>query len=300
MSSLRVRLIFYTACVMVLAITSRLNHPAQTTPIAVVQTDPQASTFPVAHYRFEDVNQGISLYPPLQIGATAPLVRGGVVAHHLLVQKHIAKYFQNLSQSAYRRVVLLGPNHGELGSAHVITSDHAWETPYGLVMASQSSVAQLKTCATTDPIPLKNDHALEVLMPFIKVYLPTAEVVPLLISGHLTQSELAGLVACLIPLLSPDTLVLVSSDFSHYLSSTNAAKKDLETLSLLKSWDLKKILTLTSDNLDSPPSLVVLMELMGVVNAKKLQVFDHTDASVIVHSPHQATTTHYFLNYYVK
>lgn len=257
--------------------------------------------FPVSHYRGEDVSRGIALYPPLSAKIPQRSIVGGVVAHHLVVQDTIAAYFQNLSNFPYKRVILLGPNHGELGDSRVITSDRGWDTPYGRVHADQEITIKLgSTCAKNDSYPLENDHALEVIMPFIKVYLNEAKVVPLLLSGKLTKSEVDDLVSCLIPSLDSSTIVLVSSDFSHYLTSSNAKQKDKETLALLKSWNLSKIITLNSDHLDSPPSLVALLELMAAVGATNFDVFANTDASVVMRAPHLATTTHYFLNYYAK
>ncbi len=121
-----------------------------------------------------------------------------------------------------------------------------------------------------------------------------------MLSGRLKKDDVDSLVSCLIPQVDHDTLVLVSSDFSHYLKSPVAKQKDEETLALLKSWDMDRLITLNSDHLDSPPALVTLMELMQAIGAKDMEVFAHTDASIVSQTPFAATTTHYFLNFYVK
>lgn len=257
--------------------------------------------FPVTHYRFEDVSRGITLYPPKTDKVEERRIVGGVVAHHLVVQDTLAKYFQNISNFPYTRVILLGPNHGEIGEAKVVTSSRGWDTPYGRVHADQEITNKLSdTCAKNDSYPLENDHALEVIMPYINVYLKGAKVVPLLLSGKLSKVEIDNLVACLIPNIDSNTLVLVSSDFSHYLKSDAAQVKDRETIALIKSWNLAKLLTLTSDHLDSPPSLVTLLELMQALGVTNFEVFANTNASKVMNTPYQATTTHFFLNYYVK
>lgn len=270
-------------------------------PQSKVNVDISAPAFPVTHYRLEDISRGITLYPPLKDKVNERSVIGGVVAHHLVVQDTIAHYFQNISSFTYKRVILLGPNHGELGDAGVVTSSRHWDTPYGTVYADRDITTELsQSCVKDDSYPLETDHALEVIMPYIKVYLKDAAVTPLLLSGKLTKSEVDSLVSCLIPYIDSTTLILVSSDFSHYLKSVDAKQKDKETLALLKSWNLTKLLTLNSDHLDSPPSLVTLLELMQAVGATHFDVFANTDASVVMRAPHQATTTHYFLNYYVR
>lgn len=284
-----------------LGLYTSLEQRSSTTPSNKAQDHSLETPFPVTHYRLEDISHGISLYPPKIDKVEQRSVVGGVVAHHLIVQDTLAAYFQNLSDFPYKRVILLGPNHGELGDSEVITSNRGWDTPYGRVHADNEITIKLSsTCAKNDSYPLENDHSLEVIMPFIKVYLNEAKVVPLLLSGKLTKREIDDLVSCLIPSLDSNTLVLVSSDFSHYLKSSDAKQKDKETLALLKSWNLTKLLTLNSDHLDSPPSLVTLLEIMQAIGATNFDVFANTDASVVMRTPHQATTTHYFLNYYAK
>ncbi len=294
-----VRLAFYSSIILGLALLYRFDRAAVEKEIQS-EIKNNETPFPVSRYKLEDVAVGINLYPPLVEKIERRVVVGGVVAHHLLVQNTIAEYFQYLSSFAYKRVILLGPNHGELGEKMVVTSTRPWDTPYGTVYSDQAVITGLSNCATNDPYPLENDHSLEVIMPFIKMYLPEAQVVPLMLSGRLKMDDIDALVSCLIPHLGQETLVLVSSDFSHYLKSSVAKQRDAETYALLKSWDVDRLITLNSDHLDSPPALVTLMELMQAVGTKDMEVFAHTDASIVSNNPFAATTTHYFLNFYVK
>jgi len=264
-------------------------------------TVPTSSTspIPISHYRPSDVQLGISQYPPRQIVKMLPPIRGGVVPHHLVAQLPLAAYFQNLSQYPYKRVILLGPNHDNLGDHSVVTSLSPWETPYGLVGADTENIKSLD-CASHDEVATNNEHSLEVLMPFVKTYLPLSSVIPLHLKRNLSLSELKSLRTCLLPLIDAQTLILASVDFSHYLSSTEASQKDRQTLGLIKQLDYEKLLSLSPDHLDSPPSLVLLLMLMQASNSTVLEVSNHTDASVLTNEPHQATTTHYYLNYYVQ
>lgn len=258
----------------------------------------QKNSFPVTHYRQADVDPGITQYPPHE-GDEKAEVKGGIVSHHLLAGSYIAKYFQTIGSSRYTRVVLIGPNHGELGEYRAVTSLKDWDTPYGRVLADKDGIGTLLADGHVhvgDDV-LAADHADEVIMPYIKVYMPTAQVIPLLLSGHTTMQELESIGAAVANLLGDNTVVIVSSDFSHYLLPSVAAGKDKETLALLRTGQKDKILDLGNDYVDSPPSIVLLMGLMEKIGARKMDVLDHADGSTIAGTPHAPTTTYFFITY---
>ena len=264
----------------------RALHPS-------AQSTDTSTPFPVTHYRMADVQGGIASYPP-RSGDSPPVVRGGVVSHHLLAERYIARYFQNLSGHAYRQVVLIGPNHANAGVSDVITSTRRdWDTPYGVV-----HVARVLPELPQGDAVMAGDHALEVLMPYIKVYLPQASVIPILIKSSVTENELNSLVVKLNGLVGSDTLVLVSSDFSHYLSEEDAFAHDTIALSAIERRDYAFLAPVRADYLDSPGSVIVMLKLMDEIGANKLQVFAHASAATIANTPGAPTTTYYFLNVY--
>lgn len=246
---------------------------------------------PVTHYRLADIQSGISTYPPNNIGSNTSHIIGGIIPHHLVAERELARYFQNLSTFPYTRVILLGPNHNNEGDSPAITTDYSWETPYGLVHPDK-----LPPLPYDDQV-MRNDHALEVVMPYLRLYLPRARVIPVLIKASTTKEELSALAKELLPLITPTTLILVSTDFSHYLSVENAEKHDQTTLKILESRDYKELLSLSDSNLDSPPSVFVLLSLLP---SAVFDVFTHTSAATLTNNSRSATTTHYFLNFYAS
>lgn len=259
-------------------------------------------TFPATHYRQAEIQEGITASPPFKPNREAPRVKGGVVSHHLLASNQIAKYFQNLSLSSYKTVVIIGPNHGELGNNHLVTSNKKWDTPYGQVLSNLNCVASIVDVggAVEDDNNLANDHTVEVLMPYVKYYLSGAQVVPLLVSAKTNLQEIDKLVLALKKYSGEDTLFLVSSDFSHYLLPSLAKVKDQESIFLIKSEDISKIMGLGNDHVDSGASVAILIRLMQEFSTTSLTIFDHTDASTIVKNPNIPTTSYFFLNYYAK
>jgi AmmeMemoRadiSam system protein B len=115
------------------------------------------------------------------------------------------------------RVVLLGPAHRvALHGLAVPTSDR-FATPLGDVAVDRAAVA----CALELPQVSESDsahaleHALEVQLPFLQTLLPAFRLVPLAV-GDATAAQVAEVIERLWD--GPQTLIVVSSDLSHYHS----------------------------------------------------------------------------------
>ena len=116
-----------------------------------------------------------------------------------------------------RRVVLLGPAHRvPLQGLAVPTSD-CFATPLGDVTVDRAGVAsalelpQVSECDSAHAL----EHSLEVQLPFLQTLLPGFRLVPLAV-GDATAAEVAEVIELLWD--GPETLIVVSSDLSHYHS----------------------------------------------------------------------------------
>ena len=130
------------------------------------------------------------------------------------------KAFATLGGAAVSRVILLGPSHhkGFVGGALPAKNITSFSTPLGEVVLDLKAVAALRGNADfRGPADAHNpEHSLEVELPFLQVVLPEAEIVPILV-GHATDLEVAQRMArALVPLLNEETIVVVSSDFTHH------------------------------------------------------------------------------------
>jgi AmmeMemoRadiSam system protein B len=127
-----------------------------------------------------------------------------------------------------RRVVLIGPAHylpliGCAGPSHTI-----WATPLGDVAVDRPSVSALagQGHAAVDDVPHEREHSLEVQLPFLQRVLPAGvPVVPLAVGA----SREDDLVVTLVAAVEPGTLVLCSTDLSHYQAQAAARRQDDRT-----------------------------------------------------------------------
>lgn len=125
------------------------------------------------------------------------------------------------------RVVLLGPAHRVPTRGLAIPSVDALRTPLGLVRldtAARERLARLPF-VTIDDHPHRQEHALEVQLPFLQEVLGDVPVLPLVV-GHVSPHDVA---VALDAIWDDRTLVIVSSDLSHYLPRRRAERTDAET-----------------------------------------------------------------------
>lgn len=129
-----------------------------------------------------------------------------------------------------RRVVMLGPAHRVGVRALALPGCRAMDTPLGPVEVEVP--AQIEELAAAGLVVTRPDvhaaeHSLEVQLPFLAAVLPGASVVPLAV-GWVAPDRAAEAIR---PFLGrPDTLVVVSSDLSHYLPLAEARRVDEATI----------------------------------------------------------------------
>ena len=128
-----------------------------------------------------------------------------------------------------QRVVLLGPSHRVGFEGLAASSARYFSTPLGLVRIDQSAmddILQLPQVRVYDDAH-KEEHSLEVQLPFLQMILKKdIGLVPLVV-GSATADEVAEVLEILWG--GPETLLLISSDLSHYLDYTTAQILDKAT-----------------------------------------------------------------------
>jgi MEMO1 family protein len=110
--------------------------------------------------------------------------------------------------------------------------------PSGTVSFSLQSLKKRGLAKSADgkwalPKPHANEHALEVELPFLQTVLGSARIVPLLV-GSATPTEVAEVLS---RLWDDDTLIVVSSDLSHFLRYEDAQRRDSATADAIERLD---------------------------------------------------------------
>lgn len=158
---------------------------------------------------------------------------------HAVIAPHAGyQYSGPIAGSAYaavlpraagvRRVVLIGPAHWVPVDGIALSSATAFDTPLGPVPVDRATCDRLATWAdvrVADDVHAP-EHSLEVHLPFLQTVLRDFVIVPLL-TGRVSAETVAALLGALWD--ADDTLIVVSSDLSHYHDYATACRLDRET-----------------------------------------------------------------------
>ncbi len=142
-----------------------------------------------------------------------------------------AKGFAALGQTPAQieRVVIACPNHRVALHGAAVPSCSVFATPLGQIAVDAQACAALMAGGHVQVSDLAhaNEHAIEVQLPFVQQLLPGAALVPLIV-GEQTAEETAQLYDLLVRL--PATLLVISSDLSHFESYAHACEHDQQTI----------------------------------------------------------------------
>lgn len=130
---------------------------------------------------------------------------------------------------AIRQVVLVGPAHRAAVAGVALPAARAFATPLGTVPVAHARVNELDALpqVTISDFPHQAEHALEVQLPFLQTVLRDFDLLPVL-TGQVSAQEVAALLEAVWG--GDETLIVVSSDLSHYLPQEVARRADQITL----------------------------------------------------------------------
>lgn len=126
------------------------------------------------------------------------------------------------------RIVLFGPSHRVPFTGLAYSAAATFLTPLGSVPVDQEAYAEVRDLPQVRcyEAPFDGEHCLEVQLPFLQLSLEAFRIVPFLV-GAAAAEEVAQVIARLWG--GEETLILVSSDLSHYLDYEQAVAMDAET-----------------------------------------------------------------------
>jgi len=129
---------------------------------------------------------------------------------------------------AIKRIVLLGPSHFVPVPGLAISAAEHFMTPLGRVSVDRSAVHQLKTLQQVQESEdaHRQEHSLEVQLPFLQTVLHEFSIVPL-VAGEATTEQVAEVLEMLWG--GAETRFIISSDLSHYHDSETARLLDQAT-----------------------------------------------------------------------
>lgn len=166
--------------------------------------------------------------------------RALIVPHAGYIYSGITASLAYASCATPKRVVVIGPSHRvRLNGASVAQYTHV-PTPCGALAIDTAFCAHLQEhFEWLGFFPAAHhEHSTEVQMPLLKCFFPQVRVVEI-VYGTLSHENLAGLVRLCLD--APETLVVISTDLSHFYPLAQAKEKDSVCIEAIKALHVKEL-----------------------------------------------------------
>ena len=153
-------------------------------------------------------------------------------------------YFELAQDGKPDTVVILGPNHTGYGSALSIMTEGIWQTPLGNVEIDTEiakAIMQETSIIDIDEMAHRYEHSIEVQLPFLQfLYGNDFKLVPICFLMQDYESAVEVGRALEEALDTTNTVVIASSDMTHYEPAKKAAEKDHAALQAVIDMDAKR------------------------------------------------------------
>lgn len=141
------------------------------------------------------------------------------------------------ARGSITRVVLLGPSHRVAFRGMAVSEADQWASPLGAVKLDRDAIARV-----VGHVPMvgtleqahAQEHSLEVHLPFLQKVLGDFSLIPVVV-GDATPEQVAALLDALWG--GPETLIVVSTDLSHYLDYASCRDLDSRTRDAIENLD---------------------------------------------------------------
>ncbi len=160
-----------------------------------------------------------------------------------------------LLEEDYERVVIIGPPHKVMVEGLVSDTSEEWSTPLGGVEVEENDFEKSERAH-------RREHSIEVQVPFLQRKLSGFKIIPLLAGRDSAEKMSKEVESC----LDEETLVVVSTDLSHFKTYEEAKKTDKRTIETVKKRN-RELLEKEGDACGEKP-MAVLLEVAERLNWK--------------------------------
>ncbi len=161
-------------------------------------------------------------------------------------------YSGRVAAAVYSRIeppstlVILGPNHTGVGAEAAIMTEGAWATPLGEVPIDHVLARAILEASRTlkeDARAHREEHSIEVQLPFVQVLMPEAQFVPICLmrADFAVCLDVGRAVARAIRRLGRSAVVVASTDMSHYVPLQVAERKDRQAIAAIEALDAERL-----------------------------------------------------------
>ncbi len=185
--------------------------------------------------------------------------------------------------SNFETAIILSPSHQEYFKGSCIYDGDAYETPLGIIPIDKVLSKQIVDNCETVYFGIeghKGEHALEVQLPFLQVISDNISIVPIVIGDQNVQylQELSNILS---EIVDDKTIIIASSDLSHFHSKEKAAKFDNIIVDRINNFEYPELYNdLANGNCEAcgGGGIVALLETANIIGSNNAEVLSHTDS----------------------
>ena len=249
---------------------------------------------------FNNQEEYSDIFSRLQKPAEDANADAGIISHHFLAKQLIADFYNKVGSDKISTVLLLSPDHYNnyfQPEAIAYTSYLNWATPFGEL---QTDGNLIKSLVSNGNIEIKDsamglEHGIYVEVPFIRKFFPNARIVPLVLRNNLSADKFLSLGETLKKISGGNSILIVSSDFSHNASIERASENDTKSINALRNLSVDNISEITND------CKQCIATLSGFLNKSQDSFFlNDNKNSFDISGQDENSVTSYVAGYYAK
>lgn len=210
----------------------------------------------------------------------------GIVSPHagyMYSGKTAAYAYNTLKGKNYKTAIVISPSHAEYFPGISVYDGDAYETPLGVVEIDEEKANQLVEGSKLIFRGIqghRREHALEVQIPFLQSVLSDFKIVPV-VMGDQSNVFIDELAKKLAEVTDDKTIIVASSDLSHFYSANEADKLDSIVEKRINDFNyelLQKDLQSHKCEACGGGPIVAMMKAAALKNFNKAKVLKRTDS----------------------
>lgn len=176
-----------------------------------------------------------------------------ISSHHLLAKDLIAETFSKIDDKQIEQVLIVSPDHFKQikdTNCLIMTANVGWKTETEVINPGSEIITKWMEGKDwcNDINSFRGEHGITALVPFIRHYFPRATIVPMILRQNNNLEFFNHLGEKMAKEVSKDkTLVVVSSDFCHYMANNKAKENDKISLKVLENKEVDEINLVNND-----------------------------------------------------
>ncbi|PID57481.1 MAG: AmmeMemoRadiSam system protein B [Ignavibacteriae bacterium] len=191
--------------------------------------------------------------------------------------------YSTIRDKSYENVIVISPSHREYFDGISIYDGDAYKTPLGIIPVNKNlrdEFIKQSNIIFTSTKGHGAEHALEVQLPFLQVVQSNFKIIPIVI-GAQNHKNIFGLADALFNTIDDETLIVVSSDLSHFYSKEEALNLDSLVIEYIDHMDYKTLehdLELKKCEACGGGGIVALLKTMNEKKNIKAKVLEYCDS----------------------